>query len=72
MNSTLEIIKKINYVLNKIYIKIKNHSISYVKYISKLNFLSDEIDELVSFYKIFDKRLGLLLEVLKNYSDIVK
>jgi hypothetical protein len=71
LNSTLEIIEKINYVLNKIHNKIKNHSASYVKYVSKLN-LSNEINELVSFDKIFDKRLGLLLEVLKIYSDVVK
>jgi hypothetical protein len=71
LNSTLEIIEKINHVLNKIHMKIKNHSASYVKYVSKLN-LSNEINELVSFDKIFDKRLGLLLEVLKIYSDVVK
>lgn len=71
LNSTLEIIEKINYVLNKIHNKIKNHSTSYLKYVSKLN-LSDEINELVNFDKIFDKRLGLLLEVLKIYSDVVK
>ncbi len=71
LNSTLEIIEKINYVLNKIHNKIKNHSISYIKYVSKLN-LSEEINELVNFDKIFDKRLGLLLEVLKIYSDVVK
>lgn len=71
LNSTLEIIEKINYVLNKIHNKIKNHSMSYLKYVSKLNLL-EEINELVSFDKIFDKRLALLLEVLKIYSDVVK
>lgn len=71
LNSTLEIIEKINYVLNKIHNKIKNHSISYLKYVSKLN-LIDEINELINYDNIFDKRLGLLLEILKIYSDVVK
>jgi len=71
LNSTLEIIDKINYILNKIHDKIKNHSLSYLKYVSKLN-LSNETDELINLDKIFDKRLGLLLEVLKIYSDVVK
>jgi hypothetical protein len=71
LNSTIEIIDKINQILNKIHDKIKIYSVSYYKYVSKLN-LSSETDELVNLDKIFDKRLGLLLEVLKIYSDVVK
>jgi hypothetical protein len=67
----IEIIDKINLTLNKIHDKIKIYSISYFKYISKLN-LSSETDELINLDRIFDKRLGLLLEVLKIYSDVVK
>jgi hypothetical protein len=71
LNSTIEIIDKINCVLEKIHSKIQIHSGSYFKYVSKLN-LSGETDELVNLDKIFDKRLGLMLEVLKIYSGIVK
>ena len=71
LNSTLEIIEKINNVLNKIHSKIKIYSISYLKYISKLNLL-EETEQLINLDKIFDKRLGLLLEILKIYSDVVK
>ena len=71
LNSTLEIIEKINNVLNKIHSKIKIYSISYLKYISKLNLL-EETEQLINLDKIFDKRFGLLLEILKIYSDIVK
>lgn len=71
LNSTLEIIEKINYVLNKIHNKIKTYSHSYVKYVSKLN-LSEETGELICLDMIFDKRFCLLLEVLKIYSNVVK
>jgi hypothetical protein len=71
LNSTLKIIDKINHTLNKIHDKIKIHSSSYLKYVSKLN-LSNETDELINLDRIFDKRLGLLLEVLKIYSEVVK
>jgi hypothetical protein len=71
LNSTLEIIDKINDILNKIHIKIKTHSNSYIKYVSKLN-ISIEVIQLMNLDKIFDKRLKLLLEILKIYSDVVK
>ena len=66
LNSTLEIIDKINFILNKIHNKIKTYSLSYLKYVSKLN-LFDETEELINLNIIFDKRFGLLLEVLKIY-----
>ena len=71
LNSTLEIIDKINLILNKIHYKIKTYSCSYLKYVSKLNLL-EETAELIGLDKIFDKRLSLLLEVVKIYSDVVK
>lgn len=71
LNSTLEIVDKINFILNKIHNKIKTYSSSYIKYICKLN-LSEETEELINLDKIFDKRFGLLLEILKIYSDVVK
>lgn len=70
LSSVLEIIEKINSMLLKIHLKIKNHSDSYLKYFSKLN-LFDDTNELVELDKIFDKRLGLLLEILKIYPNIV-
>jgi len=71
LNSTLEIIDNINDVLNKIHIKIKTYSTSYLKYVSKLN-LSEETEQLINFDEIFNKRLSLLLEILKIYSDVIK
>lgn len=71
LNSTLEIIEKINFILNKIHNKIKSHSASYLKFVSKLN-LSVETNELIDLNKTFDKRLDLLLNILKIYSDVVK
>lgn len=69
LNSTLEIIDKINGILNTIHLKIKTHSGSYVKYVSKLN-LSHEVNMLIKFDKIFDKRLKLFIDVLKIYPNI--
>ncbi len=71
LNSTLEIIDKINEILTEIHIKIKTYSNSYIKYVSKLN-LSSQINQLISYDNLFDKRLGLLLEVLKIYPDVTK
>jgi hypothetical protein len=68
--STLEIIDKINNILNTIHIKIKNHAQSYIKYVSKLN-IHLEVEQLIGLDKIFDMRLNLLLNVLKIYSDSV-
>jgi len=70
LNTTLEIIEKINNILSTIHIKIKNHSESYVKYISKLN-LFDDTNELIELDKIFDKRFSLLLEILKIYPNVI-
>lgn len=71
LGSTIDIIDKINLILNKIHNKMTTYSKSYFKYVSKLN-LSDDITQLIEYDKIFDKRLGLLLEILKIYSDVVK
>lgn len=71
LNFTLDIINKINCILNKIHDKIKNYSTSYFKYIQKLN-LTDETTELINLNNIFDKRLSLLLDTLKIYSNVVK
>lgn len=70
LNSMLEIIDKINIVLNKIHSKIKIYNESYVKYVSKLN-LSHDVDMLVKLDKIFDKRLNLFIDVLKIYSRVI-
>lgn len=68
--STLEIIDKINNILNIIHNKIKTHSESYIKYLTKLN-IHPEVEQLINLDKIFDMRLGLLLNVLKIYSNCV-
>lgn len=68
--STLEIIDKINNILNIIHKKIKNHSESFIKYLTKLN-IHLEVEQLIELNKIFDTRLNLLLDILKIYSNCV-
>ena len=71
LGSTLEIIERINCVLEQIHVKIKLYSNSYTKYITKLN-IKNEVDNLIGLDKIFEKRLGLLLEIVLIYNDVVK
>lgn len=71
LSSTLEIIDRINDILEKIHVKIKTYSNSYVKYVSKLN-IKCEVEQLISLDKIFDKRLNLLIQIVKIYIDVVK
>jgi hypothetical protein len=71
LSSTLEIIDKINGVLEQIHRKIKLYSCSYTKYITKLN-IKNEVDNLINLDKIFEKRLGLLLEIVLIYDSVVK
>lgn len=71
LNSTLEIIDKINGILEQIHSKIKSYSNSYSKYVTKLN-IKNEVDKLISLDKIFEKRLGLLMEIVLIYNHVVK
>jgi hypothetical protein len=71
LSTTLEIMDRINVVLEKIHEKMKTYSNSYVKYVSKLN-IKNEVDQLINLDKIFDKRLGLLIQIVKIYIDVVK
>jgi hypothetical protein len=66
LSFTLDSIDKINTILEQIHNKIKTHSSSYTKYIVKLD-IKKEVDSLIYFDKIFDKRLELLFEVVKIY-----
>ena len=71
LGSTLEIIDKINCLLEQIHLKIKSYSNSYSRYITKLN-IKTEVDNLIRLDKIFEKRLELLLEIVLIYNDVVK
>ncbi len=70
LNSTLEIIDRINTILQKIHFKVKNYSDSYLKYFSRLN-ISNEVAILIKLDKTFDKRLNLFMNILKIYSHII-
>ena len=70
LSSTLEIINEINYILEQIHNKIKNHSNSYSKYNTKLN-IKNEVDILINLDCIFEKRINILFEILKIYKIIL-
>lgn len=67
--STSETIQKINEILVKIYEKISKHSKSYFNKLVTLC-LHSELNELKKQIDILDKRLYLLLEILKIYLPI--
>lgn len=71
LNSTLEIIDKINVVLEQIHTKIKSYSNSYTKYVTKLN-IKQEVEKLISLDLVFEKRLRLLFKIVLIYKDVVK
>lgn len=69
--STLEIIDKINNVLNYIQKRIKAHSGSYMKYFAKLN-INHHVDTLVIYNGIFDQRLRYMIDIVSIfYKDIL-
>jgi hypothetical protein len=70
LQTTLEIINKINETLGVIQNKIKSHYNSYSKFIYNLN-ISSEVNKIIVYNEIFEKRLHLLFEVLKLYKDVV-
>lgn len=70
LQTTLEIINKINELLEIIQNKIKSHYNSYTKFIYNLN-IGTEVNKIVIYNEIFEKRLNLLFEVLKLYKHRV-
>lgn len=71
IGSTLEIIDKINGILEIIHLKINSHSNSFIKYIKKLD-IKNEVEILINYDKIFEKRLNLLFEIIKIYNYVIK
>lgn len=71
IGSTLEIIEKINSILELIHLKIKSHSNSFIKYIKKID-IKNEVEILINYDKIFEKRLNLLFEIIKIYNHVIK
>ena len=71
IGSTLEIIEKINGILELIHLKIKSHSNSFIKYIKKID-IKNEVDILINYDKIFEKRLNLLFEIIRIYNNVIK
>jgi hypothetical protein len=69
LSSTLEIIENINNILEQIHNKIKYYTNSFSKYFSKLN-IKNEVDKLIILDNIFEKRITILLEVVKIYKII--
>ena len=66
INSTLDIIEKINEVLYSIHNKILTYKKSYTKYISRIN-VHNELQQIKTLDIIFDKRLKILLDLLLIY-----
>jgi hypothetical protein len=66
INSTLDIIEKINEVLYSIHNKIVTYKKSYTKYISRIN-VHNELQQIKTLDIIFDKRLKILLDLLLIY-----
>jgi len=70
LQSTLEIITNINDTLKMIQNKINQYNISYFSYFYKLN-IHDDVNKLVTYCDIFDKRLTMLFDILKVYNNIL-
>ena len=68
--STLEIINHINSVLQKIQDKINYYNTSYFSYFYSLN-IHSEVNKLVTYCEIFDRRLTMLFDILKVYNNIL-
>ena len=68
--SCLEIILKINNILEKIHNKIISHQNSYLKNFVKINICS-EISKIILYTDLFNSRLHLLFEVLKIYTNVI-
>ena len=68
--SLLDVINKINNVLEKIYIKIAEHQKIYFKNMFKIN-IHNEINKVLFLTNLFNSRLMLLFELLKIYKDKV-
>ena len=68
--SCLEIIIKINNVLEQIYSKIITHNKSFIKYLVKIN-ITLEINKIILYNELLNSRLHILFEVLKIYSNLI-
>ena len=68
--STLEVINKINNILEKIRNKILQHQQSYLKNIIKIN-INDEVNRIINLTNLFNSRLSLLFELLKVYGYVL-
>ena len=64
--STLDIIIKIHKIFDKIHTKILNREKVYFKFFYNLN-IHDEINDIIFYDNILDKRMYLLFETLKIY-----
>ena len=65
--NVLDIINKINYNINMIHNKMKEHDKTYFRYFYKIN-IHKELDRLMIDSKVFDQRIYLLFEILKLYN----
>lgn len=66
LHSNIEIINKINQTLNAIQDAIQKYNASYFSYFYKLN-IHDHVENIIIYCDVFDKRLTLLLDLLKLY-----
>jgi len=70
LQTTLEIITNINDTLQSIQNKINSYNNSYFSYFYKLN-IHIEVNKLVTYCEIFDRRLDMLFDMLKVYNNIL-
>lgn len=66
IHSNIDIINKINQTLNSIQDKIQKYNAAYFSYFYRLN-IHDDVENIILYCDIFDKRLSMLLDILKLY-----
>jgi hypothetical protein len=67
---TLEVIDRINELLDKVKNKIIKYDKSFSKYFNRL-YLKTELEQIQTNNKLFEKRLTQLIEIIKIYPDII-
>lgn len=70
LRTTLEIIDKLNLVLEQIKTKIEKHDKSFTKYISRIC-LKNELKQIKTHNELFEKRLDKLISIIKLYPNVL-
>ena len=70
LRTTLEIIDKLNLVLEQIKNKIQKHDKSFTKYVSRIC-LKNELTQIKTNNELFEKRLDKLINIIKIYPNVL-